>query len=200
MSVIDAILLAAGPSSRLGRPKQLLPFAGSTLVERGAAALLGATPRRLLIVLGAGSADVRASLDGAPFPFDIIENRDWASGLGSSMRAGLAALDRHPPPDGVLLGVCDQPLVPAAHFTRLRDAFAVAPERVVASVCGRAVGLPALFPRALFTELRALPASWGAQTVLTRHASRVVRVPCAEAAFDIDTAEDYGSLLGGLVA
>jgi molybdenum cofactor cytidylyltransferase len=199
MCTIDAILLAAGPSSRLGRPKQLLPFAGSTLLERGAAALLGARPRRLLVVLGAGAASIRPSLEEAPFDLEVIENRGWRAGVGASIRAGLAALDRHPPPDGVLIGVCDQPLVPAAHFTRLREAFVAAPERVVASVCASAVDLPAIFPRALFTELRVMPAAWGAPTLLARHGARVLRVPCAEAAFDIDTAADYGSLLDGEV-
>jgi molybdenum cofactor cytidylyltransferase len=199
MIVVDAILLAAGPSSRLGRPKQLLPFAGGTLLERAGAALQGATPRRLIVVLGAGAAEVLAGLEAASFPFEAVENRAWRSGLGSSIRAGLAALDREPPADGVLLGVCDQPLVPAAHFTRLRDAFSSSPDSVVASAYGGTAGVPAVFPRALFTELRALPAAWGAKTVIVRQGARVLRVPCAEAAFDIDTAADYGSLLGGAV-
>jgi molybdenum cofactor cytidylyltransferase len=196
MIVVDAILLAAWSSSRLGRRKQLLPTGGGTSLAGAAAAFQGAAPRRLLIVVAAGADELRASLKGAPFAFEVIENRGWQAGLGSSIRAGMAALDRDPPADGVLLGVCDQPLIPAAHFVRLRGVFSSSPDRIVASVHGGTTGVPALFPRALYTELRVLPAAWGVTPVIAHHARRVLRVPCAEAAFDNDTATDYGSLLG----
>jgi molybdenum cofactor cytidylyltransferase len=194
--VIDAIVLAAGQSARLGQAKQLLRFAGRTLVARAVAAVAGATPRRLLVVVGARAPAIRAALATLAVPVEVVDNPDWQAGIGSSIRAGLQALDAAADPaDGVLLAVCDQPLVEAAHFARLAAGFTATPRRIVASYYAGSAGVPALFPRDHFAELRDLPATSGARRIIARHAAQVVHMPCAEAAFDVDTGADYKRLL-----
>jgi molybdenum cofactor cytidylyltransferase len=195
--IVDDIVLAAGGSNRLGRAKQLLPFAGETLLLHAVQAVAGANPRRLLVVLGAQAAAIRATIGAAGRPVEVLENPRWTAGIGSSIRAGIVAIEAGEPGcDGVLIGVCDQPLVPAAHYARLRATFTAAPDHLVASHYQGGVGVPAFFPRAVFAELRALPVSAGAKRLLERQGARVIHVPCSEAAFDVDTEADYRQLLG----
>jgi molybdenum cofactor cytidylyltransferase len=194
---IDVIVLAAGESRRLGRAKQLLPFRGVPLVVRAITAVAQARPRRTVVVLGARANDIRGVITALPVVCEVVENRDWASGMGSSIAAGMRVVAGDavfPPPAGVLLMVCDQPLIPAGHFARLRAAFAAGPQHVVASRYRGQAGVPAIFPRARFADLQILPARGGAKHVIAAQ-PRVVHVPCAEACFDVDTEADYGRLL-----
>jgi molybdenum cofactor cytidylyltransferase len=196
MIALDAVLLAAGSSSRLGRPKQLLMHEGSSLLVRALSALAGgAEPRRLVVVLGAHASRLRALLAQVPVPCEVIENLGWAAGIGSSLRTGLAHL-QGPPAAGVLVGVCDQPDVGADHFARMRAAFSRSPTRLVASGYAGARGVPALFPARLLPELIALPAAQGAKSLIERHAASGIEIPCPGAALDIDTEADYQRLLG----
>jgi molybdenum cofactor cytidylyltransferase len=189
--IVDAVVLAAGESARLGRAKQLLPFAGQTLLGHAIATVRAAAPRRLLVILGAHAAEIRAGTPAGAV--EVIENPAWRTGVGSSIHAALAALGASPP-DGLLLAVCDQPLVPAAHFAHLRRAFTAHPTCIVASGYDEIAGVPALFPRALFAELAALPASEGARSLLRRHPDRLVTLPCPGAGRDVDTPDDYRRL------
>jgi molybdenum cofactor cytidylyltransferase len=193
--MIDAIVLAAGQSARLGRAKQLLPYAGATLLAQAIASVRGAAPRRLLVVLGSGAARIRGSSIGGRGDIVLVDNPDWPAGPGTSIRAGVAALAGLPPAAGVLLAVCDQPLVPAAHFSKLRELFLGAPDHVVASSYAGTVGVPAIFPRDHLGQLRALPAGAGAKSVIERSRARALHVACPEAATDIDTEADYDRLL-----
>jgi molybdenum cofactor cytidylyltransferase len=189
--IVDAVVMAAGESARLGRAKQLLPFAGQTLLGHAIATVRAAAPRRLLVILGARADEIRAGMPAEAV--EIVESPAWRAGPGSSIHAALAALAASPP-DGLLLAVCDQPLVPAAHFAHLRRTFEAHPTCIVASGYDEIAGVPALFPRALFDELGALPAREGARPLLRRHADRLVTLPCPGAGRDVDTLDDYRSL------
>lgn len=192
MTIIDAVVLAAGQSARFGSAKQLLPLGGVTLLGRAIAAVRGAAPRRLLVVLGARAAEIRATLAGV----EVLENPAWRAGVGSSIKAAVAQL-LPSTPDGLLLAACDQPLVLPAHFAALRGAFARNPAGIVASGYEGTAGVPALFPLGLIADLAALPDGAGAKVLLGRHRNRLVTVPCPEAAFDVDSADDYHRLLVG---
>lgn len=190
--IVDAVVMAAGESARLGRAKQLMLFDGQTLLARAVAAVRGSTPRRLLVVLGARAAEIGATMSDG----EIVHNPDWRTGLGSSIRAALTRIDADAaPPDGLLLAACDQPLVPAAHFAQLRRVFETNPAAIVATAYDDTAGVPALFPRALFAALAALPAGAGARQLLSRHSDHLATVGCPEAARDVDTPEDYRLLL-----
>jgi molybdenum cofactor cytidylyltransferase len=191
--ITDALILAAGASTRLGHPKQLLPFRGQSLLDWAIAAVRAAPIRRVVVVLGARAALIRAHV--AAGDFELVENVDWRSGMGSSIRAGMRALAEQAPPDAVLLTVCDQPLLSAAHVASLIEMHRRTPAAIVASRYGDdVIGVPALFPRALFGELGSLPSHSGAKAIIERHVD-VNLLPFPGGAVDIDTESDYRRLL-----
>lgn len=184
------ILLAAGGSTRLGSPKQLLVYEGKTLLRRAAEVALATGCRPVIVVLGAGLVRHREELAG----LDVltVENASWESGMGGSLRAGMAALEPWPALAGVLLTLCDQPFVDAA---ALRNILAAAGSGyIVAATYAGTVGVPAWFSQNHFEDLRTLPPDAGAKALLRRHASSVVTVDLPQAAVDIDTREQYARL------
>ncbi len=189
-----AVVLAAGGSTRLGTPKQLLALRGEPLVRRAArvAAEAGFSP--VIVVVGAEAEDVEEALAGGAFV--VAKNPDWRSGVASSIRRGIEALSAlRPDVDGALLATCDQPLVEARHLATLATALDEA-HAIAASSYAGTVGVPALFSRALFGELLALEGEHGAKRVVTREPGRVVRVELPEGECDIDTEAEWRALRG----
>lgn len=190
-----AVVLAAGGSARLGRPKQLLELAGEPLVRRAARAAAEAGYSPVVVVVGADPAAVTAALAGAACV--AVENPDWRTGVASSIRRGLAALSSlRPDADGVLLAVCDQPLADAAHLARLAGALADGGHAIAASSYAGTAGVPALFTRPVLDELRALEGERGAKQVVARDPGRVALVPLPGGERDVDTDADWDGLLG----
>ena len=192
-SPVGVILLAAGGSTRLGSPKQLLTYRGKTLLRHAAETALATGCRPVVAVLGSGAGRLRAELAG----LDVrrVENPDWSRGLGTSVRLGVAALDADT--TGALLMLCDQPLVTPEKLALFVAAFRQNAERgIVAAAYHDTVGVPALFAAAYFDELRALPDDAGAKPILRRHRDAVLPVALPEAAVDIDTREQYERLAG----
>jgi CTP:molybdopterin cytidylyltransferase MocA len=188
---VGAVVLAAGASTRLGHPKQLLAHDGVPLVRRAAEAARDAGARPVLVVLGAGAAAIQPALDALP-GVQVHVHADWADGLASSLGAGLRALDDatgDDPCDGVLVTLADQPLVDAIALRRLLDAFG-AGARVVAARYADALGAPAVFGREHLPALRALAGDHGAGRWLRAHRDLVTAVPMAAAALDVDTPAD----------
>jgi molybdenum cofactor cytidylyltransferase len=189
------ILLAAGTSSRMGRPKQLLDWGGVPLVRHVAEQALASRITGLVVVIGAAANAVRAALVGLDGPVLIVENPDYASGQASSLRAGLGAL-----PDSAraaLVLLVDQPLVTPGLIDRMIAAYDEHPAALalVPSYAGRR-GNPALLARGLFAELQGLAGDVGARGVLAAHAAEVVHVAVDDPAVatDIDTPEDYAGM------
>jgi molybdenum cofactor cytidylyltransferase len=188
------LLLAAGASSRLGQPKQLLPYQGKTLLRHAAevAAASGCGP--LVLVTGAWHEELLAEVAGLPFA--ATRNEHWEDGMGSSIRAGLAALEGARGRAGqpaVVVMLCDQPLLTPAVLQALVRQFQATGQAVVASAYGGTRGVPALFSRALFAELRELAGPTGARELLRRHAQLpAVDFPGGEV--DVDTWAQYEAL------
>ncbi len=186
------ILLAAGTSSRMGRPKQLLDWGGIPLVRHVAEQALASQMTGLVIVIGAAANAVRAALAGLDGPVLIVENPDYASGQASSLRAGLGALPSTARAALVLL--VDQPLVTPGLLDKLIAAYGEHPASLALIPCykGRR-GNPVLLASGLFSELQGLVGDVGARDVLAAHAAEVVKIavddPAVEA--DMDTPEDY---------
>jgi molybdenum cofactor cytidylyltransferase len=196
MNPIGAVILAAGASSRLGRPKQLLSHQGETLIRRAACAALGAGCLPTVIVTGKEREQIATELTG--LEVQMRYHSHWERGIGSSIRAGVqGALALQPALDALLIMVCDQPLVSADLLVAL--IFVRAKARTQAAACAYAgtIGVPALFGRALFPALAALPDEQGAKAILSSMAGEIARVEFPAGAIDIDTPADSRAHLDG---
>ena len=183
---IAAVVLAAGGSSRLGRPKQLVPIHGEPLVRRAARAALDAGCRPVMVVLGAEQEAVGAAV--ADLPVQPVGNPRWADGVGSSIACGVraAAADG---PAGCIVLPCDQPQLSEGVLAALIERYRRGEAQAVACAYGGTVGAPVLFAPALFDRLSALTGDSGAKRVLRDCAPlQVVDFPGGE--LDIDTDAD----------
>lgn len=186
---VAAVILAAGASRRLGRPKQLVRVgvgAGSeTLLDRTLRVVHEAALHTAFVVLGA-HADVieaEAELDGAV----IVRNAAWETGMASSIHAGMNAVRAQVSEvEAVMLLVCDQPRLTATHLGALMDA--AAQGAIVASVYGGVPGVPAIFPKSAFAQLMELSGDAGARKLLQDEA--VIGVAFDHGVIDVDTEED----------
>lgn len=181
-----ALLLAAGGSTRLGRPKQLLTRNGMPLVRCMAANALATMPEKLFVVVGAEAARMREAL--ATLPVNFIVNECWRKGLASSLQAAAALLSQQALP--VLVLGCDQPALTVAHLQKLLS-HPRPTDGVTVTDYGDAVGLPALVPAALFQQAGQLPADQGLKALWQQRASQKMLAP--ELEFDLDTEADVVS-------
>ncbi|HEX7081373.1 MAG TPA: nucleotidyltransferase family protein [Gammaproteobacteria bacterium] len=187
------VILAAGGSSRLGAPKQLVRHRGRALVRRAAdaAEAAGLPP---VVVVGADALRVRALLARSHPRAVVVGNARWADGLATSLRRALTAVPRDA--RAVLFMLADQPLVDAGSLARLIEAWRRRPSQAAAARYAGRLGVPAIIPRRAWAELRALSGDVGARRLLER-APRVTEVDLPEAAFDVDTPEDLARLASG---
>ena len=193
MGKIGALILAAGESSRLGEPKQLIQFRGKSLVRRMVDAAKKARCSPIVVVIGSDREEVERELkaEGAI----IVENENWRLGIGTSIRVGMRRLiDKAPTLEAVVLLVCDQPFVATRTIARLITLRGKTKRAIVASRYANTLGVPALFDRSCFEELLALDNAAGAKTVILSNRERVAEFPFPEGKIDIDTASDYKKL------
>jgi len=183
---LHAIVLAAGEASRFGSAKQLVRIGDRPLLSLVAGRAAEVVGHALVVVLGARAAELSPLLRHSPG--SVVVNRDWREGLASSIRAGVARVPASCA--GVMLVLADQACVTAEDLRRLAGAWRRQPLCVAAARYGTTVGVPAIFPQHLFSELSELKGDTGARALLKRHADRLVKVPMPSAAFDLDTPGD----------
>ena len=194
MQNIGAIILAAGSSSRLGEPKQLLQFRGQTLLRRMVDAAVAAQCSPVTVVIGSERNRVARELTETKEL--LVENETWERGIGNSIRAGLrATLTAYPQTKAILLLTCDQPLVDGKIIDALKTRYAETAKPIVASAYSDTLGVPALFARKYFDELFVLDDGAGAKQVILKHKDDVTEFPFPEGAIDIDTPDDYEKLI-----
>jgi CTP:molybdopterin cytidylyltransferase MocA len=183
---LHAIVLAAGRASRFGSPKQLVRVDGRPLLHAAVSRAVEVAGHAVSVVLGSYAADLAPLLRHSTA--SIVINRDWNEGMASSIRAGVARLPGSC--GGVMLVLADQAAVTAEDLRRLATTWRRQPDYIVAAQYGATLGAPAIFPAACFRDLSELRGDRGAQVLFKRNPDRVVRVPMASAAIDIDTPED----------
>jgi len=190
---VSAIVLAAGGSTRMGRPKLALPVRGTPMIRLAAQAAWASRCREVIVVLGTHAEIYRPLLDG--LDAQIVINSDPGEGLGSSIRRGVEAVATDA--QGVVILLADQPFVTAEVIDRLIETAVTEGRRIVASAYHRTAGVPVYFHRALFLELLTLEGDQGARSVIERYPKEGVAVPLPEAvATDVDTAEDFSTIDG----
>jgi molybdenum cofactor cytidylyltransferase len=185
-----AVLLAAGPSTRLGRPKQLVRFRDESLVRRAARLLTEMNASSVTVVTGCESRSVENEL--SDLPVDLVHNRNWEQGMGSSIACGVRSLASEA--EGLLLMACDQWRMELADLERLKSAWSSDISNIYLASWrqGKAhvSGPPVIFPRDLILELKYVIPTRGVRQLVDRHMDRVEYVQLDNAAFDLDRPED----------
>lgn len=185
--VFSAVVLAAGGSTRMGRPKLAVPVRGEPMIRRAARAAAESRCREVIVVLGTHADTYRPLVDG--LDVRIVINTDPGEGMGSSIRVGVAAVA--PDAAGAVILLADQPFVTGETIDRLLDAAAAQRRPIAASAYRSTVGPPAYFGREIFPELLALSGDRGARSVIDAHPESTVLVPLDDhLAIDVDTADD----------
>lgn len=185
---VGAIVLAAGLSRRMGGPNKLVAEVdGAPMVARVVDAVLASSARPVVIVTGHDAARVRAALAGREVVF--VHNPDYAAGLSSSLRAGVATLGDKL--DGALVCLGDMPWVRPSHIDALLAAFAADASAICVPVYERKRGHPVLWPARHFAEIARLTGDVGARALLDRYAEQVRLVPVGDdgVTLDVDTPE-----------
>ena len=182
------VILAAGASTRMGSPKQLLDYRGQPLLRHAAQVALASCCEQVIVVLGANSASLRPTLAG--LPVITMENPDWQAGMGTSIKAGIEIAVKHDL-DGVILGLADQPLVDTGILDALVQHHLDSRLPIVTSEYAGTVGVPVFFASKYFPNLMALEPTQGCKGVILKHSDEAARIACQEAEIDIDTKADY---------
>lgn len=187
-----AVILAAGASTRMGTPKQLLPLDGKPLLNRAVEAALASPAWPVVVVLGANAERIRPAL--ARLPVLIAENPAWAEGMASSLRAGIDTLRQFSRGlDAAVVALCDQPAFSAAAIAQLVAAHHATGRSIVAAHYAGRNGAPALFRREHFPTLAALTGEEGARALLNDHPHTVATVELPQMQQDLDTPGDYAA-------
>lgn len=189
-----AIILAAGASTRMGEPKQLLPLAGHPLITRTVETALESAAWPVVVVLGAHAEKIRPLL--ARYPVLIAENSAWIEGMASSLRTGIATLQQFSRSlDAALVALCDQPAFSAETINQLVTAQRESGRSIAAARYNGRNGAPALFLREHFAALSTLTGEEGARSLLNGTPERLVAIDLPALAADLDTPADYAALL-----
>jgi molybdenum cofactor cytidylyltransferase len=175
--MLAAAILAAGESKRMGQPKALVPFQGSTFVDHLIAATRHPRVGITRVVLGAGAEGIRANLKVEPSW--IVVNAEWPAGQLSSIQAAIRSLPAGGT-EGILVCPVDHPLVSAHLVAALIAAFAADGKLIVVPKYHGRRGHPVLFGAAIYEELLAAPADVGARQVVWDHAAEVLEVETEE--------------------
>ena len=189
-----AVILAAGASTRMGTPKQLLPVGGTSLLRRVVDAVLASPAWPVVIVLGAHAELIRPEV--VRLPVLLVDNAAWAEGLTSSIRAGIGVLESFSLSlDAAVLVLGDQPGLSPEAIRQLVSIHGESRKSIVAARYGGQPGPPVLFARSHFPELLELRGPGGARPLLARHADGIAAVDLPDLAVDLDTPEDYRTFL-----
>lgn len=194
MSGVGLVILAAGASSRMGRPKQLLRYHGQFLIQHGVQTAMHSAAQPVVVVLGANAEQIQPVI--AAHPIHVVINAEWSLGMSTSIRAGIATLNAiDPAADGVIIMTGDQPLITTAILNSLVEQSQATSHRIVASEYAGILGVPAFFHRSVFPELLALTGDVGARYIIQQHLNETLPYPNPNAQIDIDTPAHYQQLL-----
>ncbi len=193
---LHIIILAAGASTRMGSAKQLMQVAGRPALQHVVSNATAIAGSAVSVVLGAQAADITRMLQHSSA--SVLINRQWQEGIASSIRCGVGSLSHAC--DAVLLLLGDQVAVTASDLKRLVAAWNGQDSVIATSVYAGQYGVPAIFPRAVFSDLLQLRGDQGAKAIISRYSSRLAHVLMPNAAYDLDTPADVAVVQQALVA
>ncbi len=189
--MIVAVILSAGESSRMGRPKALLPVDGETFIERIVGALKASRVEKIIVVLGHNAEEMQQRME--QLPVTILINPEYKLGQLSSLQVALRYLKSDESCDGMLVHLVDHPYIDSALVDLMIERFYESNKLIVVPRCQGKRGHPVIFSRALFAELLNAPLDRGAKAVVNAHRDETLEIETDDAgiAVDIDTPELY---------
>ena len=195
--MICAVILSAGESSRMGRPKALLPIDGQTFIEKIVATLKQTPVGKVIVVLGHNADEMRRRIEH--LPVEILLNPDYRLGQLSSLQVAVRRLQSDPDCDGMLVHLVDHPYIDPSLVDEMTRRFDPSKNLIVVPRCRGKRGHPVIFSRALFAELLAAPLSEGAKAVVNAHRDETLEIETDQAGItiDIDTPELYRQHIKG---
>ena len=191
---IAVLIPAAGNSSRMGRPKQLLPWKESTLLGKCIHIAKSITDK-IVIVNGAYKEEIEAEVK--KFNVETVHNLNWREGIGNSIAFGVNHIvEKYQGIDGILIVLPDQPFVTTVYLKAMVEMFSDYHNSILATQYNRMNhGVPVMFPKRYFEELKKLTGDKGAKTILEKYNDNVVSITPEFKLKDIDTVDDYQDLL-----
>jgi molybdenum cofactor cytidylyltransferase len=194
LSEYAIIILAAGNSSRLGEPKQLLKYRNKSLIRHIAEATSETVGSNVIVVTGSNAELIQNEIQD--LSIQLVPNADWQEGMASSIVTGISKLiSQSPQCKGAVIAVSDQPFVTRVLFRDLIQSSIQNGSGIVASSYGQTVGTPVFFSSSYFPELLRLTGAEGAKKLIRRFENDVTTLPFPLGSMDIDTQEDYQKLL-----
>lgn len=192
-SQTGVIILAAGNSSRLGQPKQLVEFKGKTLIQNTLDSVSGLAFASIMLVLGANAKEILNSTDCSEA--EVVRNTDWKIGMSTSLNKGLELLEKkHPELNYVLIVLSDQPYISENLIHRLLGEQAKTKASITASKYGDVLGVPVIFEQSHFENLKALKGDQGARKLIANTDQKIAFVSFEQGIIDVDTPEDLERL------
>lgn len=185
MNKVACMLLAAGSASRFGGKKQLASVNAQPMVQHTLSELKALFHDDLYIVIGAYADEIRPYVASNA---SVIENTVWESGMGSSISHGVSVITGQSHYAGIMVALVDQVALQMNDYKQLYDSFDG--NNIVACQYHAVVGVPAIFPKTLFGQLRNLSGEQGARMIIQQHSDRVTTVSMPSAGLDIDTKQD----------
>lgn len=188
------IILAAGESRRLGRPKQNLIFHDKTLLQRAIDTGLHSKCQPIIVVLGANSEQILPTIRQEQVK--IIHNPNWEEGMASSIRMAINEFEKNDLVSRAVIMLCDQPFVTTELIGKLQQEQTATGKPIVVCRYQDAIGVPVLFDRSLFKDLLSLTGNEGAKKIIKDHQGNTASILFEMGRVDIDTQEDYQRLTG----
>lgn len=195
--MISAIVLAAGQATRFGQCKQVLRLGGKTILDRALDNLRGSKIDDIVIVLGAHAEEIREKVRLLESSVErIVTNPDFASGMSTSIQAGLRALPESAEAAMIVLG--DQPFVTPRTIDLLIDEYRLTRASVVVPTYNGVRGNPVIVDRSLFGEMLGIRGDVGCRAIFGEHMQSTAKVPVDDRGVlvDIDTREDFDTFVG----
>lgn len=188
------IILAAGQSSRMGKPKQNLMYHGKTLLQHAVSAAICSECRPVIVVLGANSESIVPEIEG--HDIQLIQNPEWAQGMSTSIVKAITQLQIIEAIDSVIIMLCDQPFVNEELIDQIIKKQTETGKGIVASSYNDTLGVPVFFIKKYFVDLLNLKGHDGAKQLLSVYTDDIASVNFSQGEIDIDTPKDYDRLIG----
>lgn len=193
MSKTAVLILAAGESKRIGKPKQLLPYKKSNLLLEKIKQFQSLDRVQVFVVLGAYFKDIFPLL--RELPVKVVMNTNWQEGMGSSLSKGIELIQKKEMFDRVLITLSDLPLMESSHYEELIELSKNTGKRIIQTEYEDTAGVPVIFDKSLFRSLARLKNDEGAKPLIEKYKKEVLKLRSKTPYFDVDTPEEYQKLM-----